>query len=156
VAWLVKGEPDMTYDELKNAIKNCQYDVKFSFAKRKKPTDHKFPLYGCGCNKYGYDLKNLFTCHRSYLTPAFIDDIMSDNGKFMVVRIEGNIHYPVYPDELKILFAKHLNEIKHALDYLLVRNDNTDDIYDLNIDDWKKEVKRQHEIADVILNHIRS
>ena len=146
----------MTYDELKNVIKNCKYDIKFAFAKRKTPTKHKFPLFGCGCNKYGYDLKNLFTCHKPYLTPAFINDIMSDNGKFMVVRIEGNIHYPVYPDELKILFAKHLNEIKHAIDYLLVRNDNTNDIYDLNIDDWKKDVKRQHEIADAILNHIKN
>jgi hypothetical protein len=146
----------MTYDELKNAIKNCQYDIKFAFAKRKTPTNHKFPLFGC--NKYGYDLTDLFNVwHRPYLAPAFIDDIMSNNGKIMVVRIEGNIHYPVYPDELKILFTKHLNEIKHVIDFLLVNNNAIpDDIYDLNIDDWKKDVKRQHEIADAILNHIRS
>ena len=148
----------MTYDELKNAIKNCQYDIKFSFAKRKTPTNHKFPLVGCRYIGYSYDLKDLFnTWHRPYLTPDFINDIMSDNGKFMVVRIEGNIHYPVYPKELKMLFAKHLIEIKHVIDYLLVNNnDIPDDIYDLNIDDWKKDVKRQHEIADVILNHIKS
>lgn len=143
----------MTYDELKNAIKNCQYDITFAFAKRKKPTNHKFPLFGC--NKYGDDLKDLFNVWlKPYLTPVFIDDIMSDNGNFMVVRIEGNIHYPLYPDELKILFAKHLNEIKHAIDFLLVNKGIPDDIFDLNIDNWKKDVKRQHEIADVILNHI--
>ena len=147
----------MTYDELKDAIKNCQYDSKFAFAKRTKPTNHKFPLFGCGHNRCGYNLKDLFNSWlRPYLTPAFIDDIMSDNGKFMVVRIEGSIHYPVYLKELKALFSKHLNEIEHVADFLLLKGDIPDDMYDLNIDDWKKDVKRQHEIANVILNHIKS